>query len=274
MNLALWRKAVSDCWQQLALSCVLLMAFTWVFIWWMSHIPTEGFATFLNWMPGFMKSLISVKLSDLATRSGQLTILYVHVITMLVCVGWAVGRGSDSVSGEIARGTMGLLLTLPVRRAWVLIVPAVVASLGAVLLCASLLCGTAIGLATVNFSESISVWKYVPGAVNLFAMTFCLTGITTFISSWNRDRWRTIALSTGIFIFSYIVEMVQRVWQEGWWLKYCTFLSAFHPQEMILEGDAARSTALWNNGALLTLGVLGFVAGGIILARRDIPAPQ
>ena len=62
-------------------------------------------------MPGFLKSLIRVKLAELAARAGQLTILYVHVVTILMCVGWAVGRGSDSISGEIARGTMDLLLS-------------------------------------------------------------------------------------------------------------------------------------------------------------------
>jgi ABC-2 type transport system permease protein len=273
MNLALWRKAVCDSWLQLAVSCALLIAFSWVFIWWMSQIPTDKFAFLLKWMPDIVKSMITVDIDKLATRAGQLTILYVHVITMLVCVGWAVGRGSDSISGEIARGTMDLLLTLPVRRFWVMVIPAIAAAIGAAVLSGTILCGTALGLATVNFGEKISIWKYLPGAINLSAMTFCLTGITAFVSSWNRDRWRTIAISAGFFAASYIVEIVRRVWQSGEWLKYCTFLSAFHPQELILNSQSARSMALWYDGSLLGLGVAAYIAGGIIFARRDIPAP-
>jgi len=270
MNLALWRKAVSDSWRQLVLSSALLILFTWVFIWLMSQIPIEGFAMFLQMIPGPLKSLIPVKIPELATRTGQLTILYVHVITLLVCVGWAVGRGSDSISGEIARGTMDLLLSLPVRRVWVMVIPAVVAAGGAVVLAASVLCGTAIGLATVQFSDQASTWQFLPGAINLFTMTFCLTGITTLVSSWNRDRWRTIAISAGFFVFSFILEMIGRVWRHGAWLTYCTFLSAFQPQRLILEGGAG-CRAVWCNGTLLALGVVSYIAGGIVLARRDIP---
>ena len=66
----------------------------------------------LKWLPGFVQSLVGVPLETLATPIGQLSILYVYVVTLLVCVGWAMGRGSDSVSGEIARGTMDLILTI------------------------------------------------------------------------------------------------------------------------------------------------------------------
>jgi ABC-2 type transport system permease protein len=101
-------------------------------------------------------------------------------------------------------------------------------------------------------------------------MTFCLTGITTLVSSWNRDRWRTIAISAGFFVFSFILEMIGRVWRHGAWLTYCTFLSAFQPQRLILEGGAG-CRAVWCNGTLLALGVVSYIAGGIVLARRDIP---
>ena len=37
MNLALWKKAVSDAWRQLAASSVLLLLFSWVFVWLMSR---------------------------------------------------------------------------------------------------------------------------------------------------------------------------------------------------------------------------------------------
>jgi ABC-2 type transport system permease protein len=272
MNLALWRKAVSDAWKQLLFSCALLIAFTWVFMWWMSQIPTNQFAVMLKLLPHFIKSLITVPIDELATRSGQLTILYVHVVTIFLCVGWAVGRGSDSISGEIARGTMDLLLTLPVRRAWVMAIPAVVAAAGAAMLPASIMCGIFIGLHTLDFGENISVWKYLPGSINLFALIFCLTGITVFISSWNRDRWRVVALSAGFFIVSYIVEIARRVWHAVDFVKYFNVLSVYQPQDLILPAKPPQFSAPWCDATLLALGLLAFVLAGAIISRRDIPA--
>jgi ABC-2 type transport system permease protein len=273
MNRALWRKAISDAWLHLVVSSVLLLLFAWVFVWLMSHFPTDAVSFLLKWM-SFLKPLVQVPIEALATRAGQISVLYVHVVTLLVCIGWALGRGSHSVSGEISRGTMDLLLSLPVWRVTVMAIPAVIATLGAAVLAAALWLGTAIGFATVDLGEPMSAGQFTPGAVNLFTMIFCVTGITTLISACSRDRWRTIALSGGLYIIAFILEMVRRLWPSGWWLTYCTFLSVFQPQELILEPRAARAHLFWYNGTLLGLGLVAYVLAGIVLARRDIPTAR
>jgi ABC-2 type transport system permease protein len=271
MNLALWRKAVSDAWLQLLLSSLLLVLFGWAFVWLMSRIPIDAFSMILRWMPSFIESLLPVPIGQLATRPGQLSVAFVHVVPLLVCVGWAVGRGSDSISGEIGRGTMDLLLSLPVRRVSVMAAPAAVATLGAAVLAASLWLGLVLGVWTTGLDDKVSVGQLLPGALNLSAMVFCLTGLTTFVSSWNRDRWRTIALSVGFYVVSFLIEIVGRLWQATAWLKYCTFLSAFQPQKLILAPDAGAWLPWQCNGALLGLGLLCYVAAGVVLSRRDIP---
>jgi ABC-2 type transport system permease protein len=270
MNRALWQKAISDAWLHLAVSSLLLILFAWVFVWLMSHFPTDAVGFLLKWM-SFLKPLIQVPIEALATRAGQISVLYVHVVTLLVCIGWALGRGSHSISGEISRGTMDLLLSLPVWRVTVMTVPAIVATLGAAALAVSVWIGTALGFATVHLGEPMSARQFTPGAVNLFAMVFCVTGITTLISACNRDRWRTIALGGGFYVVSFIIEMIRRLWPAGWWLKYCTFLSVFQPQELILAPHAAWAHALSYNATLVGLGLAAYLFAGIVLSRRDIP---
>ena len=153
MNLALWKKAVSDAWLTLVVSSVLLILFCWLFVWLMSHFDMGAWSTMLNLLPNFVQPMLGVPLAKLATPAGQLSFLYVHVVTILVCVGWAVGRGSASISGEIGRGTMDLLLSLPVWRMSVMTVPAVVATLGAAVLAASVWAGLVLGLLCVKFHQ-------------------------------------------------------------------------------------------------------------------------
>jgi len=272
MNLALWKKAVSDAWRTLAVSSVLLVVFCWIFVWLMSSFDAGAWGSLLKLLPNFAQPMLGAPLEKLATPAGQLSILYVHIVTLLVCVGWALGRGSDSISGEIGRGTMDPLLSLPVWRVTVMIVPAVAATVGAAVLAASVWAGMGLGLACVRFPHPPSLRQFLPGAVNLFAMTFCFTGITTLVSSWNRDRWRTISLAGGFFILSLILKFVGRMWAGGGWVNYLTFLSLFQPQELILTASDGR-TAFRYDGILILLGLLCYAAAGVILWRRDIPSP-
>ncbi|HID75242.1 MAG TPA: hypothetical protein EYP56_04515, partial [Planctomycetaceae bacterium] len=148
MNRALWKKAVSDAWPQLAASCILLVAFGWIFVWLMSLFEMPQWLKLLRLMPDFVEPILGVPMARLATPAGRLSVLYVHVITLLPCIGWAVGRGSDAVSGQISRGTMEFLVTLPTPRASLLVAPAVVATLGSALLALSVWAGAGLGLAS------------------------------------------------------------------------------------------------------------------------------
>jgi len=274
MNWALWRKAVLDARLQLAVSGLLLLLFAWVFVWFSSLFKVGAWSALLKFMPDFFQSMLGVPVAKLATPAGQVSVLYVHAITQLVCVAWAVGRGSDSISGEIGRGTMDLILSLPVRRVSVMIAPAVVATVGAAVLVASVWVGTAIGLLTVDLGGRADAAEFLPGAINLFCMTFFLTGVTTLVSSFSRDRWRTIFTVLGFFVVSFILKMIARVWRQGWWLNYLTFLSLYRPQELILMRETSGTAALRYNLTLVGLGLVGYAAAGVILARRDIPAAR
>jgi ABC-2 type transport system permease protein len=301
MNRALWRKAIRESRLQLIVSSVLLVLFGWLLVWLMSLVPILVIRDLLRTLPGavnrFMEAAAGIPIDQITTYAGRLSILYVHVITMLVSIGWAVGRGSDVVSGEITRGTMDLLLTLPIRRVEVVAVSAVVAAVGALVLAVSVWLGTWIGLATTSPPkqlepakllpaaavlpipqshappEPVSIAIFWPGVLNLAAMTFCLAGLTALLSSWDRVRWRTIWLAGGLFVVSFAVKMVARLWPPGDWMKYLSFLTAFEPQQLILiHSDATRGLAWRYDGILLAIGVAGYAGAAVIFTRRDIPA--
>jgi len=272
LNPALWKKAVNDAWYQFLASCALLIVFAWLFVWLTSFFEIGRLGMILNLLPDFVQPLVGVPLAQLATLTGRVTVIFVHVITLLVCLGWAIGRGSSAVSGEIARGTMELMVTLPLRRVTVLAVPAAVATAGAALLAISVWVGTGLGLVSVGWQREVAMTRLLPGVVNLFAMTFCMTGLTTLLSSWDRDRWRTIWLAGGLFIVSTLVKMVARLWQAGRWLEYLSFLTAFEPQQLILIDGWPRT--LWLSGILIGVGLLGYLGAALVFAWRDIPVPR
>jgi len=274
MNPALWRKTIRDAWLQLAVSCVLLILFARIFVWLMTFFQPGMLVPILKAFSWILEPLAGVPLDQLATATGRVSILFVHAITLLVCIGWAVGRGSDAVSGEIGRGTMDLLLSLPVRRASVIVASAAVTAAGSLLLALSVWLGAWIGILMVDLSEPVDVRWLAPGVPNLAAMTFCLAGLTTLASSWGRDRWRTICLAGGYFALSSIVKMIALLAGGPWaWLRYFSFLTPFEPQQLILlPAHVTGPMAWWYNGTLVGIGLLGYAAAAIIFSVRDIPA--
>jgi ABC-2 type transport system permease protein len=270
MNPALWRKAISDSLLHFLISSAILVAFSWIFLWLMSMIDFGVFAKLLKAMPQFFQRLTTIPMSELATPAGRTSILFVHVVTLLLCVGWAVGRGSDTISGEVGRGTLDLLASLPVYRSALLVPPAIIAAVGSAMLALSVLLGIGLGLATIP-TPDVSLCLFLPGVLNLFSMMFCLTGITTFISTWTRDRWRTVFIAVGIFLVSYILEMVARAWEKGAWLQYLTFMSQYHPQEFIFLPEKSGWPMLRANGILLGIGLLAYLLAATNFWRKDIP---
>jgi ABC-2 type transport system permease protein len=275
MNRALWRKAFSDIWLQLLLSCLILAGFSWLFMWLLSQFKADLAGTLLKAMPGFLQRLLGLPIAELATPTGWVSIIFMHIVVLLVCAGWAVGRGSDPICGEIGRGTMDLLITLPIWRPTLIVIPAVAATLGAALLPASIMLGIALGLKTLEIpKEKIALVQFAPGAINLFSMIFCLTGITALLSSIIHDRWRTITIAVGLYIYCLIIETICRLWPGGAWLHYCSFLCTFKPQELIvLWGNSLRTQVIYN-AVLWGIGLLCYAAGAVIFSRRDIPVAR
>jgi ABC-2 type transport system permease protein len=274
MNRALWQKAFSDIWAQLLISCLILAGFSWLFMWLIGLVKADLALAILNSLPSFFQRIVKIPLSDLVSPAGRISVIFQHPITLLVCVGWAVGRGSDSICGEIGRGTMDLLVSLPVKRPTLILIPAVAAALGAAALSASIMLGIALGLLTVSAHENAGLLQFMPGAINLFCMVFCFTAITTFVSSLIRDRWRTIAVAVGIYVLSMIIEIVARLWPAGAWLYWFTFQSAFQPQELVLLRAQSPVTATIYDATLLGIGLFCYAVGIAIFCRRDVPASR
>jgi ABC-2 type transport system permease protein len=259
---------------QLGISCLLLAAFGWFFTWVMSRFEMGAWSGMLRLLPDFVKPMFKVDLALLASPAGQISVLYVHIVTTLVCIAWAIGMGSDAVSGQISRGTIEHLLVLPIRRVSLLGASAGVTTLGSACLVLAIWLGMALGLATTRFGRDVSAWQFLPGAVNLWAMIFCLAGITTLISACQRDRWATIKLAGGLVVLSMILKFVGRMWPEGAWLRYLSFLTPFEPQQLILM-PAERAAFFWPScGILCGIGIAGYLLAGAVLSYRDIPVSR
>jgi ABC-2 type transport system permease protein len=284
MNLALWKKTIGESRWLLAGSLVFMFIVHWLRVWIASFFSTQAMEGIFSFMPIEVEGLLPVTYTQMATTAGRIAIGYDDPIVLLLVTVWAVSRGSDAVSGELNRGTMEMVLAQPVTRLGVLTSQALVTLIGAALLAGAALLGTYVGLATITLDQPAETKVFIPAALNLFAITVFLAGLSTMVSAGTNYRARTIGIVGGIYAVSMVVKIVGRV-AKGWeWLTYCSFFTPFEPQ--LLVGDRNRAWTFWVRvgdsfalgglgyaSILIGLGLLFYVIAAAIFCRRDLPAP-
>ncbi len=162
-NKALWRKAIGDARLLLLFMTALLFGFNWLFVYLSSLIELGPLGVFLQTLPPAFEKLSGVPFASVATPAGRISAAYVDPVVLFATTIWAVGRGSDTVSGEIGRGTMEMLLAQPVRRLSVLATQGAVTTIGSAILATAVLLGTCTGLATVSLGEHVDWKAFIPG---------------------------------------------------------------------------------------------------------------
>jgi len=282
--LALIRNEFREARFQLVISCVILIGFAWLFVWLVSTIKPGLWAAVIEFAPDFLRKLVVVSPAHLLTTAGQISVLYLHIVPLLVCLGWSLGRGSQIVAGRIASGHMEMLVPSPLLRVELMIAPAIVILVGAVLMGLSLWFGTWLGIKTIRLSDPPDPMIYIPGAVNITALTICLAGITSLISSCDQDRWRPVWGAMAVTILAAIVKLVGQLLPGGEWIANFSFLTAYEPQKLILEPHASWTPPflpglsielrIWFNIVLVAVGMITYAASCVIFIHRDLPVPR
>lgn len=270
---SLFRKALMEGRLLLVSIASLIFGFSWLFVWLTSKLDLGAMGFFLRTLPGIIERVSAVPFSQMTTPAGIMSVVFIHPVIVFSSLAWAIARGSDSVSGEIGRGSMEMLLAQPVRRASVIVAQSVVTILGAAVLSLALLLGLSAALATVTLQASLSVSDFLLPCLNLFAFVFCAGGIATLCSSWDDYRWRTIGLLGGFIGVELILQVVARMWPAGHWLQFLTIFAGYEPQLLLGDWREHWLLSLSYNGPLFIVGLAGYLGAMIIFSHRDLPAP-
>jgi ABC-2 type transport system permease protein len=296
MRLALLRKSIREAQLLLLSSTLAMFAFCWLRVWLVSLLPTDRFRTIVEQFREFER-FVPVPFEQLFTYPGRLALTYDELIVVMCMVIWSIARGSDSVAGEIGRGTMEMVLAQPVSRRRVLLTQAAVTTLGAALLALASWLGLYVGIQTTHVDEPIMpvtplmplmsfnpaaallegetqpvpmsskidphvLW---PATVNLFALGFFLAGLSTLVSSLDRYRWRTIGIVAAVYVLQLVFKIVGLAAERWNWLLNCTFFTAYNPERFVsIAVNTPHDTWSWvlfdQQGHWTGLGPLGYDA--------------
>ena len=275
------------------IGCALLaFLFAWVYVSVITYFQVAQFEAILDRLQG-LERFWPVPFDQILTYPGRIALMFDDPALILCVVGFAIARGSDSVSGEIGRGTMEMLLAQPVSRVQIISVHVVVTLIGMTLVTMVAWAGLWVGINVtqveervrptirvpilnrdvaipfiepekkwVPLREKVNIRVFGPAALNLLSLGICLAGLTVLMSSWDRYRWRTIGIVIGIYLVQLIIKITgiaagQKI------ITRCSLFCAYEPQRFVLMAveepqDAWSFVHFDEQGRFADLGPLGY----------------
>lgn len=169
-------------------------------------------------------------------------------------------------AGERETGLLDLILARPLPRARYLLAVLLLVVLGALLFPAAILAGAALGLATVQVPEQVSLGSYGPAAANLAALLLAVGGGTLLLASRARRRGVAAAQAAGLWLLFYWLDVLAGIWKP---LASVSWLSPFHyfrPMESVV----LRTTPWFGLAVLLGIFLAGATLSLLQFRRQDL----
>src|SRR5262245_1082633 len=257
------------------------------------------FAAIIEQIWDQFKEFSPVPLDQLLSYTGRIAIGYNEPIVVFGISIFAIARGSDTVSGELGRGTLEMLLAQPVSRLQVLYTQALVTLGCLVLLCALTWAGTTVGIYTtrikedrppptlklpwfkagiplplrkpekivVPMREKTEARFFTAGAVNLLCLGVALAGFSTLVSATDRYRWRTIGIVVSMYILMLVLKILGQAIEEVAWMQQLSLFTAYEPQRFIsiAAHEPAQNWALFLPATSSGRAALGPLGANLIL---------
>jgi ABC-2 type transport system permease protein len=255
-------------WQQVTLIIVVLAGIGWGLL-----IPViysafnEVFRDMVN--SGVVpEELMSFGSGSLFTLPGAITLGFQHPLGIAMIGIFAVGASANAVAGELARGTLEVLLARPISRL-ALYASILVALLIAVLVVLLAILGGMIGgTAMQGITDEVDLGLMPLVAVNGFGLwaAFTTFGLAASVSF---DRpGPAIGLSLAYLFLNYFLEILGSLWTDAAWTQDYSLFHHFNPGA-ILTGELQVTDLV----IVFAAALVPIVYAIMVFPRRDLAAP-
>jgi ABC-type transport system involved in multi-copper enzyme maturation permease subunit len=194
------------------------------------------------------------------------SILWVHPVVLALVWGFAIVLSTRYPAAEIDRGTIDVLLGLPVsRRAVYGSETAVCLLLGAAVIGAGSL-GYFAGAAALPAASRPSGAGVLLVMVNLLAVFASVAGVGFLVSALSDRRGRAMAVLVGLLLASFLLNVLAEFWPPAGRVAFLSVLHYYQPARVMT--DLALNVR--DLTALIGVGAAAWIAGLEIVARRSL----
>lgn len=225
-----------------------------------------GVLTTLPIVRPVLSALLGTPVGDGMSALLLQSLLWVHPVVLALVWGFAIVLSTRFPAAEVDRGTIDVLLGLPVsRRAIYVAETAVCLLLGAAVIAIGSLGYFAGASALPPASRPTGVGVLLV-LVNLLGVFASVAGVGFLISAVSDRRGRAMAILFGLLLASFLLNVLGEFWPPA---QRAAFLSVLHYYQPARVMTSAALNA-WDLAALIGTGAAAWIAGLEITARRSI----
>jgi ABC-2 type transport system permease protein len=225
----------------------------------------EAFLRLLDYLPPFIKSVLGGETLAVGNISGLIAIGYNHPLIMILYMLYAVGVPTNLLAGEVARGTMELILSRQTTKTQVYTCAGLITVVGMFAMVLAMFLGTVAGTTLYEFTQDVPLHDFFKIGINGGLMASAVGAMALLAAACFR---RPVAVGLTV---SYLVVMYFTSFVSEWWprMAFLSPTTLFH----YINGFDIFVKHVWpirDMAVLVTVMIVATMLGGIIWQRRDL----
>lgn len=218
----------------------------------------------------FIQSIVQAMLgTDAAGGLGPemfLSIAWVHPVVLAIVWAHAIVCATRTPAGEVDRGTMDVLLGLPVSRREVFVSETVAVVASALLVLAMAWLGNLLGGSAASTATHASASRIVIVLANLLCLYLAVSGFAWLVSALSDRRGKAMTVVFVLVLASFLLNYLAQFWEPAKRVSFLSVVSYYRPLFVLRDGAwPAADMAILAATALVT-----WLAAGVIFSRRDL----
>jgi ABC-2 type transport system permease protein len=220
----------------------------------------------LDFARGIMKAMLGTEIADRIGPQMFQAMAWVHPVPLAVMWAHAIVSCTRIPAGEVDRGTVDVLLSLPISR-WELFISETMVWLGSgIALLALGLLGNWLGGLGLPPAQRAQFTRILIVLLNLFFLYCAVGSFAWLISSFADRRGRATTTVFLVVLALFLLNYLAQFWQP---LEKFVFLSPLHYHRPVF----VLGSGAWpgkDMAVLLCSGVIMWFAAGTVFDRRDL----
>jgi len=268
VNRGLLRKAAGELWAT-TLVMGAFLAFAEATL---TYILTSRQAEFsariadVPFLQSFIKGLLGVETADAIGPGALAAVAWVHPVILTLCWAHAIIISSRVPAGEIDRGTVDVLLALPVSRRDVFLSETLACVVAGAAMMAAAAGGHLVGASFLRPDLRMPLGRGSIILVNLFVLYLAVAAMAGLLSALSDRRGRAISAAFLLVVASFLLNYLVQVWAPLERFAFLSLLRYHRPLLVMRTGEWPLSDIAVLGGLALAL----WAAAGWVFGRRDI----